>query len=90
MAASAAIVSAAFLALTNNLMGNKASGTEVLDAEGQVALVSATGAPLLIRNPSSTVVWLMVAQLQFLATLSLVDSVALKNTWLSDFLEFVR
>ncbi|CAM9329857.1 unnamed protein product [Ectocarpus sp. 8 AP-2014] len=45
---------------------------------------------LSIRRPSTALVWLIVAQAQFLATLSLVDSVGLERSWLSAFLRRLR
>eukprot|EP00903_Cladosiphon_okamuranus_P014706 g13628.t1 len=60
------------------------------DENGQMALLLAVGSLPSIRSPSSTLVWLMVVQVQFLAVLSLVDSVGSENSWLSDFLEYLR
>lgn len=42
------------------------------------------------RTPSSTVAILLIAQLQFLATLSLVEATATMDTWLSDFIVALR
>lgn len=55
----------------------------------EVVLVVAW-AGLSIRRPSSALVWLIVAQAQFLATLSLVDSVGLERSWLAAFLRYLR
>lgn len=60
------------------------------DPNGQAALVLAAASLPSIRRPSSTLVWLMVVQVQFLAVLSLVDSVGSENSWLSNFLESLR
>lgn len=60
------------------------------DGDGQVALLLAADVPTSTRSPSSTLVWLMVVQAQFLAVLSLVDSVGSEHSWLSDFLEHLR
>lgn len=60
------------------------------DENGQVALLLAVGSLPSIRSPSSTLVWLMVVQAQFLAVLSLVDSVGSEDSWLSNFLEYLR
>lgn len=60
------------------------------DGNGQVALLLAVGSLPSIRSPSSTLVWLMVVQAQFLAVLSLVDSVGSEESWLSNFLEYLR
>lgn len=57
---------------------------------GQAALLLAAGSLPSIRSPSSTLVWLMVVQAQFLAVLSLVDSVGAESSWLSNFLEYLR
>lgn len=56
----------------------------------QVALLLALGYPSNTRSPSSTLVWLIVVQAQFLAVLSLVDSVGSENSWLSSFLGYLR
>lgn len=53
-------------------------------------LLLALDSPSSARSPSSTLVWLMVVQAQFLAALSLVDSVGSENSWLSSFLEYLR
>ncbi len=42
------------------------------------------------RRPSSTLAWLLVLQVQFLAILSLVDSVGSDNSWLSSILREMR
>ena len=58
--------------------------------ESQVARLLVVGGVSSTRSPSSTLVWLMVAQAQFLAVLSLVDSVGSEASWLSSFLEYLR
>eukprot|EP00752_Nemacystus_decipiens_P006426 g5789.t1 len=68
-------------------VGNDASGD---DPSGQVALIFAAGSLPSTRSSSSTLVWLMVVQVQFLAVLSLVDSVGSESSWLSNFLENLR
>ena len=60
------------------------------DANGQAALLLVAGSLPSIRSPSSTLVWLMAVQAQFLAVLSLVDSVGSESSWLSNFLENLR
>jgi len=50
------------------------------DANERVALVLAAGSLPSTRSPSSTLVWLMVVQVQFLAVLSLVDSVGSEDS----------
>eukprot|EP00903_Cladosiphon_okamuranus_P012576 g11773.t1 len=60
------------------------------DANGQAAVLLAAGILPTTRSSSSTLVWLMVVQVQFLAVLSLVDSVGSESTWLSNFLENLR
>lgn len=60
------------------------------DASGQAALLLAAGILPSTRSPSSTLAWLMVVQVQFLAVLSLVDSVGTESSWLSNFLENLR
>lgn len=42
------------------------------------------------RRPSATLAFVLMTQLQFLATLSLVDSTVNSDTWLSDFLIGLR
>lgn len=42
------------------------------------------------RRPSSTLAWLLVLQVQFLAILSLVDSVGSGNSWLPSILREMR
>ncbi|CAM9588163.1 unnamed protein product, partial [Ectocarpus sp. 8 AP-2014] len=60
------------------------------DADERIALLLAAGSLPSTRSPSSTLVWLMVVQAQFLAVLSLVDSVGSEDSWLSDFLKYLR
>ncbi len=60
------------------------------DENGQGALLLAVGSLPSIRSPSSTLVWLMVVQAQFLAVLSLVDSAGSDESWLSNFLKYLR
>lgn len=60
-------------------------------AIGMPALPPAAGSgSASTRRPSSTLAWLLVMQVQFLAILSLVDSVGSGNSWLSKFLEGMR
>lgn len=42
------------------------------------------------RRPSATVAFILMTQLQFLATLSLVDATVAEDAWLSDFLLGLR
>lgn len=42
------------------------------------------------RRPSSTIALLLTTQLQFLAMLSLVDSVATSDAWIADFVKGLR
>lgn len=60
------------------------------DTAVQAALLFAAGSLPSTRSPSSTLAWLMLVQVQFLAVLSLVDSVGTESSWLSNFLENLR
>lgn len=57
---------------------------------GPAAVVAAQGSSPNTRRPSSTIAWLLVLQVQFLAVLSLVDSVGSDSSWLSRTLRDMR
>lgn len=42
------------------------------------------------RNPSATISMVLVSQVQFLATLALVDSTGVEGSWLLEFVESLR
>lgn len=54
-------------------------------ANAQAATNSAS-----IRKPSATLAFVVMSQIQFLATLSLVDYTVEENSWLSDFSSGLR
>ncbi|CAB1109109.1 unnamed protein product [Ectocarpus sp. CCAP 1310/34] len=64
-------------------------GATAVGRNEQTVLLAA-GILASVRRPSSALVVLLIVQIQFLAILSLVDSVGSERSWLSDFLEFLR
>lgn len=59
-------------------------------ADRQVVLFPIIPSLRSARNPSSTLAWLLIVQVQFLAVLSLVDSAGSGHSWLADFLRHLR
>lgn len=62
----------------------------VIGAAAAAAVALRVGGAGNNRRPSSTLAWLLVLQIQFLAILSLVDSVGSDSSWLSSILREMR
>lgn len=82
-------------AVNTNAPSGDSGGDGAADGSGgsterQVSLLPAIGSLRSSRSPSTTLAWLLVMQVQFLAVLSLVDSVGSGRSFLSDFLRHLR
>lgn len=66
----------------NNTQGEGATAS-VPNAAGAQSTAS-------VRQPSATIAFVLIAQIQFLATLSLVDNMGAEDSTLSDFADNLR
>lgn len=70
--------------------GGQSGASNAAVVAGHGAVVAAQANAARSRSPSSTLARLLVVQVQFLAVLSLVDSVSSRSWWFSQVLEDMR